>query len=236
MNAPTAACARCSSFEDGAAHLRQGLAGVVLGQVIGRLRQGRLAVAARLADHPVVHAAVVGDQDHQQPALGQADEIHLPQARHVTPRQQHHAGLLAQIRQQPAGRLHQPAGVGAGAQFLAQDAFFGVVDGRGAQQGVDKHPQALGRRDAPGRGVRRGDQAQPLQVGHDVAQRGGAQTQIQIACQGLGADRPAVGDVMLHQPLEQAQGTVVQLVGGSASGRGHGELGFADWIRGLAIL
>ena len=65
-----------------------------------------------------------------------------------------------------------------------------LVDRADLEHGVDEEPQALLRRRAAGRGVRRGDQPEILEIGHDVAHRGGRQAD-RRACATGRASRPA---------------------------------------------
>ena len=65
---------------------------------------------------------------------------------------------------------------GSGGLDLRVDrAALALVDGADLEHGVDEEAQALLRRQPAGRGVRRGDQAEILEIGHDVAHRGGRQ-------------------------------------------------------------
>ncbi len=78
------------------------------------------------------------------------------------------------------------------------------------QHGVDEQPVAARGRDAAGAGVRAGDQAELLEVGHHVADRRRRQLEAAGARQRARADRLAVGDVALDQGLQQGLGTLVK--------------------------
>ena len=72
-----------------------------------------------------------------------------------------------------------------------------------SEQGVDEEAVAALRGHASGRGVRAGDEAELLEVRHDVAYRGRAQVQPRTLRERARADRLAIVDVMLDQGLEQ---------------------------------
>ncbi len=78
-----------------------------------------------------------------------------------------------------------------------------VVQGLELEQRVDEEAVALVGRNAAGGGVRRGDEAQILEVGHDVADGGRGEAQARIARQGSRADGLPVANVILDQGLEQ---------------------------------
>jgi hypothetical protein len=78
------------------------------------------------------------------------------------------------------------------------------------EQGVDEEAVAGGRRHAPGGGVRAGDEAELLEIGHHVADGGGRKIEPGVARQGARADRLAFGNVALDQRLEQDLGALVQ--------------------------
>ena len=80
------------------------------------------------------------------------------------------------------------------------------------EQRVDEEAVALVGGDAAGRGMRRGHEAQILQIRHDVADRGRGQTQARIARQRARADRLTVADVALDERLQQQLGPLVEAV------------------------
>jgi hypothetical protein len=85
-----------------------------------------------------------------------------------------------------------------------------VMQGLQLEQGVDEEAVALVGGYAPGRCVRRGDEAQILQIRHDVADGGRGEAQARIARQGTGADGLPVANVILDQGLEQQLRPLVQ--------------------------
>ena len=78
------------------------------------------------------------------------------------------------------------------------------------QQRVDEEAIAARRRHPAGRRVRARDEAQVLEIRHDVADRRRRQLQARQARQRARPDRLAVGDVVLDQGLEQCPGAFVQ--------------------------
>ena len=99
---------------------------------------------------------------------------------------------MAHRRQQLRGAAEQGLGTAAAGQFLAQPGQLALARRLHLQQAVDEHPVAMRGRDAAGRGMWRGQQAQILQVAQDVADGGRADLQAGHARQRLRADRLAV--------------------------------------------
>ena len=81
---------------------------------------------------------------------------------------------------------------------------------------VDEEAVALVGGDAPGAGVRLGDQPLLLERGHVVADRGGRDTQAVPLDEGLAADRLAGGDVVLDDRAEHGEPAVLLHVASSA--------------------
>ncbi len=193
------------------AHAVERLAGKILVQVIGRLRQLRRRVVDIGQEQAVLDVAT-GIDDHEQDALfGQAQEFDLLEHRFAA-RALHHAGKLRQ-RREHLGRVgdqllrmlqRQAHALGADRRFIE------LFDG---QQGVDKHAVAARRRNPAGRGVGTGDEAHVLEVGHDVADRRGRQFQARQLGQRARADRLAVGNIAFDKRFEQGLGTVIELHG-----------------------
>src|SRR5690606_31826749 len=71
------------------------------------------------------------------------------------------------------------------------------------EQRIDEEPIPLVSRDAPGRSMRRSDEAKLLEVRHDVADRGRAQLQSEIARQRPRADGLTVADIVFDEELEK---------------------------------
>ena len=88
-------------------------------------------------------------------------------------------------------------------QYLRAHAAYARVTGLHGQHGVHEQPVTLGRGNAAGRGVRADDQAEFLQVAHDVANGGGGKFQPRGFGQRARAHRLSVGDIALYQRLEQ---------------------------------
>src|SRR5262249_33420552 len=71
------------------------------------------------------------------------------------------------------------------------------------EQAVDEDAITLRRRHTSGGGVRCGEQADLLEVGHDVADRRRTDVETGIFCQGARAHRPAVGNVLRDRRAQQ---------------------------------
>ena len=78
------------------------------------------------------------------------------------------------------------------------------------EQRVDEEAVAARRRHAAGRGVRAGDEAELLEVGHHVADRGGRKIEPGVLRQRARADRLALGDVALDQASSAGFGALVE--------------------------
>ena len=116
---------------------------------------------------------------------------------------------MRQLRQELGGgadELLRPVRLELALQ-LADLAFFERLDD---QQAVDEEAVALGRRDAPRGGMRTGDEAHLLEIGHHVADRRRRQFESGLPRQHARADRLAVGDIALDQRLQQVLRARVQ--------------------------
>ena len=164
------------------AHLVEAVAGKMLVEVIGGLGQRGGVVRLVGEDDAIFDLAFHGDDDEQDALVRQAEEFDLAERR-VAARRHHQPGKLAEIGQQGGGCRHQALRVGRG------QAAFELVDldlrqRANSQQRVDKKTVAARRGHPPGRGVRAGDIAHLLEVGHDVADAGGRQVQPGVLRQG----------------------------------------------------
>ena len=104
--------------------------------------------------------------------------------------------------------LQRPSG--GGNALLDLDAFFAgqIAD---LQHAVDEEPQALLGGHPAGAGVGRIKQAHPLQIGHDIADRGGGQRQRQPLGERARAHRLARGEIGFDQMAEHLAGTAAEL-------------------------
>ena len=120
-------------------------------------------------------------------------------------RRHHHAGELRQLRQQLRGGLDHALRV-VGVQLALELVQLARLERLDHQQRVDEEAVAARRRHAAGGGVRARDEAQLLEVGHHVADRGGRQIEPGVLRQRARADRLAVGDVALDQASSAGSG------------------------------
>ena len=185
------------------AHLVHVHAHIVAVQKVRRLGQLRLGVVHAGEQHPVLHIALGGHDDDQHPFFRQAQKLDMPENR-AAPRCHHHAHKLRQAGQQ-VGRVGEHFLRLVGGQRLLAKALR-----LHRQHGVHKQAVAPRRGNASGRGVGADDQAQLLQIGHDVADGGGRQLQAGRLGQGAAAHRLPVSDVALDERLEQHLGAVVK--------------------------
>ncbi|KAG0776785.1 hypothetical protein G6F22_012329 [Rhizopus arrhizus] len=196
-------------------HRQPGEMGV---EVVGDLLQlPRRELLAGL-DDPVLYLVVGEHQDRQHPAPVQRHEIDLAEGELLAPWRADHADEVAHRRQQLRGAAQQGLGAAAAGQLLAQAGQFALPRRLHLPQAVDEHPVAMRGRNAPGRGMRRGQQPQVLQVTEDVADGGRADLQAGHTRQRLRADRLAVLDITRDQRAQQMARTRGKLVGRTVHG------------------
>ena len=117
---------------------------------------------------------------------------------HVGLLRDHHPGAVAEAAEQARGFGQQVLERAGLALNLPGDlAALALVDLADLEHGIDEKPEALLRRLPAGRGVRRRDQPQILEVGHDVAHRGGAEADRQHAAQVARTDGGAGVEIAL---------------------------------------
>ena len=173
-------------------------------QIVGGAPQLLGRVVAVELHHPVLHLAVVHHHDGERAILRQRDEFDLRQRDVVRVRQGHQARHVRDARQHLRHGLDQRAAVGRiGAEPALDLLDLLVVQGLELEQGVDEEAVALVGGYASGRGVRRGDEAQIFQVGHDIANGGRGEAQARIARQGPRTDGLPVANIILDQGFEQ---------------------------------
>mgnify|MGYP006175175925 CR=1 FL=1 len=177
-------------------------ADVVLVQVVGRTDQLRRRKVAFGQQDAVLHLAGVGHDDEQDAFVRQAQEFDLADARQLAARRDDDAGEAGELRQQLRRLIDQQPRIGR-AQFTFQFADLAGLQRLHRQQRVDEEAVAARRRDAAGRGVRAGDVAHVLKVGHDIADGRRRQVEAGVLRQRARTHRLAVGDVALDQGLEQ---------------------------------
>ena len=151
---------------------------------------------------PVLHVPVRGDDDEQNALFRKREKLDVAKGGALAPRRGHHAGEMGQLRQQLRGRADQALRI-VRMQIAFDLAQFDLLQRLDREQGVDENAVAARRGYAPGRGVRAGDEAQFLQIRHDVADGRRRQVQAGIARQRARADRLAFGDIAFHQGFEQ---------------------------------
>ncbi len=141
-------------------------------QVVGRLDQHRGRHADRRVDDAVLDLARLRHRHHQGAARPELHELDVLQ-RLLGLGRHDHAGAARQAGQQRRRLferfIHAAADGGAARLDALALLFRDVAD---FEQAVDEQPQPGVGRQAAGRGVRRVEQAEILQVGHDVADGG----------------------------------------------------------------
>jgi hypothetical protein len=182
-------------------------------EVVGGFRQARRGQAAGQIDDAVLDALIIANQHHQRPAWLQRYEFHVLDPAYLLIGKDD-AGAVRQTRDHLA-RVHEhlldrlfpldpDLGLDAPALLIGQVANL--------EQPVDEQPQPDLGRQASGRGVRRKNVAQMLQIGHDVANRGGRQRHGQVTRQIARTDRLSGGEVSLHDLPKNGAGALVELL------------------------
>ena len=191
--------------------LGQRLAADARVEEVSGLDQRRGRQSDRQIDDAVLDLAVLADQHDQRPFGLEPHEFDVLQP-HVRLRGQHHAGRVGQSGQQARGLgqhvLDRLAGAGDLGLDLAPLALVEVAD---LHQRIDEEAQAQLRRQPPGRGVRRIDQAELLEVRHDVAHRSGRQRRGDQPRQIARAERLAGGQIALDDLAENLARALVEL-------------------------
>ncbi len=185
------------------AHLFEFEADEVLVQRVGGFDQLAGAVGAVGRQNPVLYVAVTGHEHKQDAFFREGDEFDLADARADVARCDDDTGEMGQVGKQTRRLTDDLPGLRLGAdQFGNNTRLVDLLQGLHGEQGVDEKPVATRRGDAPGGGVRAGDEAQIFEIGHDVAYRGRRQIQARNARQRPRADGCAFGDITFDQRLE----------------------------------
>jgi len=141
--------------------------------------------------------------DDQQDALvRKCQKLDVAESRGLAFAGNHDAREVGELGQKLRGRADETLRV-VRMKIVLELADLDAVELLDREQGVDEETVAA-RGGNPSRGgVGARDEAEFLQVGHDVPDRGRAQIQAGVARQRARADRLAFGDIALHQGLEQ---------------------------------
>ena len=153
-------------------------------QIVGSFRQRRGRQADRRVDQPVLHLAVFRNDDNQRLARSDAQKFHMLENR-ILFGGDDQAGAARQAGQQ-CRRLDQDFfhAVAGPTHARFDGGAFGRRQFADLQKPVDEQSQAPFGRNAPGAGMRRGEQPHRLQIGHDIADRGRRQGDRQKLGQG----------------------------------------------------
>ena len=134
---------------------------------VGSLDQLRLRIALVGHQHAVLHVAIRGHDDDQDALFREAQKFDMAEGS-LALRCHHHAGKLRQFGEHLRGRSDHALRL-IGQQVLAHFVARHIVKRLHREQGIDKQAVAARRGDAPGRGVRAGDEAEVFEIGHHVA-------------------------------------------------------------------
>ena len=157
--------------------------------------------------HPVLHIPLRRNDDDQHPLFRQTQKFDVAEYRTVT-RTHDHPDKLRQARKHVrriGNDLLRLIG------YQRQRGFHVAHMFRfGGDQGIHKQAVSTSGRHPSGRCVGTGNQPQRLQIGHDVADGGWRELKPRRPGKRARAYRLAIGNVTVHQGLEQQLGTIIQ--------------------------
>ena len=182
-------------------------------EVVAGLGQRRWGQARRQRDHAVLDVLVFADQHNERLARLELHELDVLQLAHLLVGQ-HHAGTGRKAGNHLAGfgehLLQLLLALDADLRLDGPPLVLGQI--ADLEQAVDEQPQpGFGRQPSRGR-VRRIDQAQGLQVRHDVAHRSGRERHGQMPRQIARADGIARREIALDDLPEDGAGAFVEFL------------------------
>ena len=146
------------------------LSGVVVVEEIRRFDQLRWRVLTVGMEDAILHVAVGGHDDKKDAPLRQAQKLDVPKRGFAPPRRRNHTRELGERRKELRRGADQRLRA-VSLELILQLADLALVERLDDQQTVDEEAIPLGRGHPTGGGVRAGDKAHLLEVGHDVAYR-----------------------------------------------------------------
>ena len=194
-------------------------------EVIGRLDQRGGRQVPRNRQHAVLDAAVLGDEDGEHALSLEPHEVDLLQA-HVGLVDRDDAGRAGETREQPrrlGEHAFEVALLGGGLDLRLDARALLRPDVADLQQRIDEEAQAELGRQPPRADMGRVDEAELLQILHDVAHRGGRERHRQDPRNMARADRLARGEKAVDDLPENLARALVELgeIGGGGRRRGH---------------
>lgn len=186
------------------AHFGDGFAGGEIGEIVGGLRQRAAGEARRQRHDAVFDRPVLPHEDRHALRGVETDEFDVPE-HHVGLGRDHHAGAVAEAAQQRGGLgeiVLDPRAMHLALDLPRNRAAVGFVHRADFKHGIDEKAQPLLRRLPPRRSVRRRDQPQIFEIGHDVAHAGGAEPDREHPAQIARADRRARFEIALDDLFE----------------------------------
>ncbi|OEI70024.1 hypothetical protein Cus16_0645 [Curtobacterium sp. ER1/6] len=155
---------------------------------------------------PLLDPGGVRDEDDHEPGVAQAHELDVLHAGPHHRRVLHEGDLVRELAEEPDRAAEDLVEVVGGAEERLDRVPLRARERAGGGQVVDEDPVALVGRDPPGRGVRGDDELLVLELGHVVADRGGADAEGVAVDDRLRTDRFARRDVVPHDGLEDLEG------------------------------
>ncbi len=148
--------------------------------------------------------------DDQQDALvRECQKLDVTEGRCLAFAGNHDAREMGELGEKLRGRADKALRV-VGMKIVFELADLYAVELLYRKQGIDEETIAARSGDPSRRGMGARDKPEFLEVGHHVPDRGRAQIQTGVARQRARADRLTLGDIALHQGLEQDLRATVQ--------------------------
>ena len=145
----------------------------------------------------------------------------MSQRRLISVRQGNDAGHVGEMRQYLGCRFDQHLRFEIRVQPVAELLDLTLVQRAYMQQTVDEEAQPAIGGNAPGRRMRRPNQAMPLELGEHVAHGGGTDFDPGLRGKATRRHRRALGNIVLHQQLEDPLGARIENVFSRSSHRDY---------------
>ena len=171
-------------------------------------------VVAREVDDAVLNFAIIEHHHHEYAIFRECDELDLGDRGDLGARHGDDACQSSHVREQLRCVRDQGLRIAreVRSKLLPQLIDRNTLEGTRAQQGIDEETIAAIGRDATRRGVRRDDEAQFLEIGHDITNGRRGKTQARFARQRSRADGLSIPNVALDEHPQQLLGAIVQRV------------------------
>ncbi len=187
-------------------HLVEVLTAAMFIEVLGSFSQLFGGIVLVCDQDTVLDIAFQGDQNEEQAVFRKTQKFYALEARETAFGGAHDAGKGGQFGEHLGGGGHQLVRVGRAQLQLGEGRGFQRLDG---QQAVHEETVTARGWNAPGRGMRAGNETQLFQIGHDITDGGGGEVHARKARQGPRTNRLPLVNVFFHQGFEQCPRAIV---------------------------